>query len=77
MEPIKFIEMTGIAAEHQDEYKNLPMFRDEENIISCWKMTWRERFRVLFTGVVWLYLKQYHTQPITPSLLQTENPFNG
>ena len=75
MNPIEFKQQTGIAAEHQDEYRNLPMYRNETNIISCWKMTWKERVKVFFTGVVWLNLLQHQSQPITPSLLQVENPF--
>ena len=74
MTPMEFDEMTGTAAKDQPEYENLPMFRDDNEVVSCWKMTWRERFKALFTGKVWLHL-QVGSRPITPSYLQVDYPF--
>jgi len=74
MKPVAFKEMNGTAAKDQPEYSPLPMFRNESEVISCWKMTLRERLKVLFTGNVWLHL-QMGDRAITPSLLQVDYPF--
>ena len=76
MNPIEFDEMNGIAAEDQPEYLNLPMYRDHEQVISCWKMTWRERVQVLFTGKVWLRLLHSEQSKITPSALDVSSPWS-
>ena len=31
----------------------LPITRTENHVSSCWKMSWSERIRALFTGCVW------------------------
>lgn len=73
MSPIEFEGMTGTAAKNQPEYGNLPMHRNDTTVTSCWKMTWRERIRVLFTGRVWLQLLEYD-RLITPSIVSANNP---
>ncbi len=75
MVPIKFKQMNGIAAEDQEEYVDLPMHRTDTEVISCWKLTWKERLAVLFTGKVWLRMLCEPSQRITPSKLQAEAPF--
>lgn len=33
---------------------DLPVFRGEGRIISCWQPSWGERLSILFSGKVWL-----------------------
>ena len=74
MIPIKYKECNFIAAESQDEYLTLHAHRDETGCVtSCWLMTIRERFKLLFTGKVYLSLLTFN-QPIQPQLLSATNP---
>ena len=75
MDPIDFEEMNGTAAKNQPPYRPLPMYRDGEQVISCWKMSLAERVKVFTSGVVWLRLIHSWDQAITPSLLEAESPF--
>lgn len=69
MKPIKFKHQNVVFAENQDEYLNLPALKlDSGEVISCWKMSFKERLTVLFTGKVWLSLLSFN-KPLTPSLL--------
>ena len=56
MKPIHFDEVTDVLAKDQPQYNPLPICRtrdDQGRVVFCWKLTWRERFRVLFGGVIW------------------------
>lgn len=75
MKPIKFREHNTVYAEHQEEYEPLPSYKTEDGtVISCWKLTWRERLTVLFTGKVWCFVETFN-RPLQPMLLDTKNPF--
>lgn len=69
MHPIKFPGSNMTWAKDQPPYIPLPTFGIKESpsfpIISCWKMRWRDRLRVLFTGKIWVGLLTYH-KPLTP-----------
>lgn len=43
-------------------------------ITSCWRMTWRDRLRALWTGRVWLQVWT-HAGTHEPVSLFTESPF--
>lgn len=56
MKAIKFPEQTHILAENQEEYKQLPVHVTDDSdrqMISCHKLNWRERIKILFTGKLW------------------------
>lgn len=61
MKPIEFKEanvkliLTGCG--------DLPAFRDGRQVISCWKMSFKERIRALISGKVWLGIRHENTQP--------------
>lgn len=74
MTPIDFKEVNVRLAEKQDEYQTLPAFMNNEQTISCWRLTWKERFQVLFSGRLWLSQLNY-TQPLQPQLPLTVCPF--
>ncbi len=52
--------------------ENLPVWNDGEESISCWRLGWRERLKVLFTGRVWLRVVGGLTQP--PVSLLVDKP---
>ena len=76
MELIEFPEQTVVIAKDQPQYKPLPahQFKDAEGRIAfCWKLSWRERLRVLLTGQVWHQVLTFNTA-LQPQLLSTEKP---
>lgn len=69
MIPVEFPEQTTVVAKDQPEYLPLPAIiydSPEGEVVSCWKMSWKERLQILLTGKVWLSLWCFH-KPITPS----------
>lgn len=69
MEPIKFKEQNCVYAENQAEYLPLPCFKNdstEGEVVSCWKLTFKERLKMLFTGKLWVCLLTFN-KPLTPS----------
>ena len=71
MKPTEFKHQNIIFAKDQPEYTPLPALRlDSKNgeVISCWKMSLKERLIVLFTGRVWLSLLSFN-KPLTPSFM--------
>ena len=71
MKPIEFKDRNVVFAKDQTEYQPLPALRlntPEGEVISCWKMSFKERLKVLFTGKVWLSLMSFN-KPLTPSFM--------
>jgi len=70
MKPIKFKEQNCTFAESQPEYQPLPALKDEISegcpVISCWKMSFKERLIVLFTGKLWVNFLTFK-KPLQPS----------
>lgn len=60
MIPVEFPEQMGVLAEDQKEYLPLPFELNDFGeygthcFITCWRLSWWERFRLLFSGRVWL-----------------------
>lgn len=54
MRPVYFDEYNVVIAKHQPPYLPLPAYQNETATISCWRLTWRERWLVLTRGVLWL-----------------------
>ena len=77
MKPIKFKEANLVLAENQPEYLTLPAWRGGDGtVISCWKLTRRERMKLLFTGRIWLRTLTFH-KPLQPQRLDVDRPFAG
>jgi len=77
MNPIKFPEQNTLFARDQEEYLNLPAHLSPDKdgeVISCWRLTFWERVRVLLTGRLWLRQLTFHRR-IQPQLPQVERPF--
>ena len=71
MKPIGFKECNTVFAKNQDQYLNLPAQKTEDGqVTSRWKLTWKERFKVLFNGHIWINQMTFNTplQPILPSV---------
>lgn len=72
MVPRKFEEANVVFAKDQKEYMPLPAYRnDDGEVVSCWRLSFIERCRVLLKGEIWLSLKTFN-KPLTPSFLTTK-----
>jgi hypothetical protein len=68
MEPIQFPQFNDTLAEDQPQYKPLPVYRMKGTdgiVISCWKMSWRERFRALWFGRIYVCSMTFN-KPLQP-----------
>lgn len=71
MKPVEFKHQTVIFAKDQPQYQPLPALKidsPEGEVISCWKLSVKERIKIVFTGRVWLSLMSFN-KPLTPSYL--------
>jgi len=75
MKPVEFKEQNVIYAKDQPEYLPLPARRCDDTdgvpVISCWKLNFFERIRILFVGKIWMMLLSFG-RPLTPSRLSTK-----
>lgn len=74
MKPIEFPEQNIVYAKDQPEYLPLPAFKSDDpmgQVVSCWKLSFSERVRILFTGKLWVSLASFH-KPLTPSFFTTK-----
>lgn len=76
MKPIKFKYQTKELQRPGDmtdeQCGPLPALIVDNCVISCWKLSWRERLKILLTGVAWLSIRSGNTQP--PASISTELP---
>lgn len=71
MEAVEFKHQNVVFAKDQSPYRPLPALKmdgPEGYVVSCWKMSLKERIKVLFTGRVWLSLMSFNG-PLTPSFM--------
>jgi hypothetical protein len=77
MNLVEFPEQTVVYAKDQPEYIPLPAYRFKDDregrIVCCWRLTWRERLRLLFTGRIWHSILTFN-QSLQPQLLETTKP---
>ena len=77
MKLIEFPEQTVVFAKDQTEYLPLPAhIRDNDAqgcVTCCWKLTLKERLKLIFTGKVWHQILTFNG-PIQPQLLTIEKP---
>lgn len=71
MKPVMFKEFTHVLAKDQPQYLPLPVHRDKDGhvVTSCWKLTFWERIKILYTGKLWLQQLTFGTS------LQPQRPF--
>lgn len=71
MKAIEFKHQNIVFAKDQPEYLPLPALKidsPEGEVVSCWRLSFRERIKVVFTGRVWMSLMSFN-KPLTPSFL--------
>lgn len=77
MKPIEFLGQNVIYAKDQPEYLPLPAYVDRSDptgrAVSCWKMDWRERIKVILTGRIYLQLLTFQ-QPLQPQIVSVDSP---
>ena len=72
MKPIDFPEQNIIFRGTMENSCDMPAFRDENQVISCWDLTWRERLRLLLGKKIWLWI----FAPVPPhTSIDTLSPF--
>jgi len=78
MQPIEFKQSNVTYAKDQPEYLPLPAYIDRDDpqgrVISCWKLTWRERFKIFFSGRMFLSQMTFK-QALQPQLPEIDSPF--
>lgn len=71
MKPVEFKHQNIVFAKDQPQYQPLPALKIDSptgEVISCLKLSFKERIKVLFCGRIWLSLMSFN-QPLTPSFL--------
>jgi hypothetical protein len=71
MKPVEFKHQNIVFAKDQPEYQPLSALRIDSptgEVVSCWKLSFKERVKIVFTGRVWLSLMSFN-KPLTPSYL--------
>ena len=53
----------GWDKEKHGPCEGLPIMRRDGVCISCWKLTWREKLKVIFGGYVFCHVASGETQP--------------
>jgi len=76
MKPIEFkesnITYTKPKAMTDEECSSLPVFQDRKHIISKWRLSFMERLSILFSGYIWLWIRDNHQPPVS---LDLKSPF--
>ena len=77
MKLIEFPEQKVVIAKDQPEYMPMPAWGQPNDpkgqIVCCWKLTLRERLKLLWTGRIWHSMLTFH-KPIQPQLLTIDKP---
>lgn len=78
MEAIKFKGANVVFAENQEDYKSLPAMYDKTRhegvVVTCYRLSFIERVRVLFRGRIWLGIMTFNNplQPQFPTTKKSE-----
>jgi hypothetical protein len=68
MIPTTFKDQNCVFAENQPEYQPLPALKINDkygSVITCWKMSFKERIRAFITGKIWISEASFN-KPLTP-----------
>lgn len=74
MKAIKFKEHNVVLAENQPQYTPLPVLRDQGTegiVVSCYKMSFKDKLRAVFIGKIWIGQMTFHN-PLQPQLISTK-----
>lgn len=73
MNPIPFKEQNAVVGAGQPEYIPLPVLHEGLRVTSCWRTTWRDRLRILFTGRIYVTCLTFGA-PLQPLMVNSELP---
>lgn len=74
MKPIEFPEQNIVLGKDQPQYQPLPAYRGDDQVITCWQLSLRDRIKLLFTGKLWLRQLAFD-RPFQPQLPEVDKPF--
>jgi hypothetical protein len=63
-----------VIAKDQPQYTPLPAIIAKPYVFTRWRLSWRERLRILFSGNLWLVLMTFG-KPLQPVRLETQSPY--
>lgn len=78
MKPVEFPEVNLRLGENQPEFETLPVHLNMNKLsqpcIYCFKLTFRERLKLLFTGKLWFEQLTFNSrfQPVGPSVNKSD-----
>jgi len=75
MQPVNFNESNVTYAKNQPEYLPLPVYKTPDGeVISCWKLTFREKLAVMLHGKVWINILTFNSalQPLRPYIFKPD-----
>jgi len=77
MKPINFSEKNKIfkAPKGMLNCMHIPVYNDSIDTISCWRGSFWDRLRFLFSGKMWMCVHAGETQP--PVWISTHYPFEN
>ena len=67
--PVQFKQANDVLLHGETDASDLPIFRADTFIVSCWQLPWIRRLRVLITGKMYLVV-QGQTHP--PVYIETD-----
>jgi hypothetical protein len=77
MLPTEFKGQNVVYAKDQKEYLPLPAFKvpnsDYGQVFFCWRLSYWERIKLLFTGKVWHQVLTFNDR-LQPQLLDVDRP---
>ena len=68
MKPTEFKEQNVVFAKDQKEYLPLPAYKEQSTegyVVSCWKLSFLERLKLLFFGKLWVNVMTFN-HPLQP-----------
>lgn len=75
MEVIKFDGYNVTYAKDQSKYLPLPAHKTGDGkVTSCWRLSFFERLKVLFTGKIWVRMLSFN-KPLSPIKIMLDRPF--
>ena len=75
MKLIEFPEQNVVIAKNQPEYLPMPAYKTKDGrVICCWKLSIKERLRLLFSGKLWHHILTFN-YPLQPQALDLQYPF--
>ena len=72
MKPIEFAGCNVVYGKDQEGVEPLPVCKFENGeVVSCWRLTWKEAFKLLFKRKIWVSVLTYN-KPLQPICVSEE-----